>query len=109
MAQSKQGMHNSMLLECVRWDSEHVTLRDIEGEGEFVCIHSFCKANLRPALCFTISSAQGGTIPTCHTLDTHVDICTHAVVAQKRLATSRAKTDPSPTRLYYHHLMISLY
>ena len=47
MAQSKQGMHNSMLLECVRWDSEHVTLRDIEGEGEFVCTHSFC--NNEPA------------------------------------------------------------
>ena len=62
MAQSKQGMHNSMLLECVRWDSEHVTLRDIEGGGEFVCTHSFCKANLRSALCFTISSAQGRTI-----------------------------------------------
>ena len=63
MAQSKQGMHNSMLLECVRWDSEHVTLRDIEGGGAFVCTHSFCKANLRSALCFTISSAQGRTIP----------------------------------------------
>ena len=53
MAQSKQGMHNSMLLECVRWGSEHVTLRGIEGGGEFVCTHSFCKANLRSALCFT--------------------------------------------------------
>ena len=63
MAQTKQGMHNSMLLECVRWDSEHVTLRDIEGGGEFVCTHSFCKANLRSALCLTISSAQGRTIP----------------------------------------------
>ena len=62
MAQSKQGIHNSMLLECVKWDSEHVTLRDIEGSGEFVCTHSFCKANLRSALCFTISSAQGRTI-----------------------------------------------
>ena len=55
-------MYNSMLLECVRWDSEHVTLRDIEGEGEFACTHSFCKANLRSALCFTISSARGRTI-----------------------------------------------
>ena len=62
MAQSKQGMHNSMLLECVSWDSEHVTLRNVEGEGEFVCTHSFCKANLRSALCFTISNAQGSTI-----------------------------------------------
>ena len=25
MAQTKQGIHNSMLLECVSWDSEHVT------------------------------------------------------------------------------------
>ena len=64
MAQSKQGVHNSMLLECVRWDSEHVTLLDIDGGGgEFACTRSFCKANLRSALCFTISSAQGRTIP----------------------------------------------
>ena len=38
MAQSKQGMHNSMLLECVSWDSEHVKLRDVEGDGG-VCVH----------------------------------------------------------------------
>ena len=63
MAQTKQGIHNSMLLECVSFDTEHVTLRDFEGKGEFVCTHSFCKANLRSALCFTISSAQGRTIP----------------------------------------------
>ena len=63
MAQSKQGIHNSMLLECVSWDSEHVKLRNVEGEGEFVCTHSFCRTNLRSALCFTISSAQGRTIP----------------------------------------------
>ena len=31
MAQTKQGIHNSMLLECVSWDSEHVTLRNVEG------------------------------------------------------------------------------
>ena len=75
MAQTKQGIHNSMLLECVSWDSEHVTLRNVEGPlvadrndgqglegGEFVCTHSFCKANLRSALCFTISSAQGRTL-----------------------------------------------
>ena len=74
--QTKQGIHNSMLLECVKWDSEHVTLRNVEGPGclladrshgqgleEFVCTHSFCRANLRSALCFTISSAQGRTIP----------------------------------------------
>ena len=67
-----------MLLECVSWDSEHVTLRNVEGPGyplrdrnhgqglesaELVCTHSFCRANLRNALCFTISSAQGRTIP----------------------------------------------
>ena len=63
MAQSKQAIHNSMLLECVSWDSEHVRLRNVEGEGEFVCTHSFCRTNLRSALCFTISSAQGRTIP----------------------------------------------
>ena len=63
MAQTKHGIHNSMLLECLTWDVEQVTLRNVEGEGEFVCTHSFCKANLRPALCFTISSAQGRTIP----------------------------------------------
>ena len=63
MAQTKAGIHNSMLLECVNWDSEHVTLRNVEGEGEFVCAHSFCKTNLRSALCFTISSAQGQTSP----------------------------------------------
>ena len=53
-----------------------VTLRNVEGplmadrndgldswEEELVCAHSFCKANLRSALCFTISSAQGRTIP----------------------------------------------
>ena len=81
MAQTKQGIHNSMLLECVSWDGEHVTLRNVEGpllsdrndgleslKGElvcthdFVCTHSFCKANLRSALCFTISSAQGRTL-----------------------------------------------
>ena len=38
MAQTKQGIHNSMLLECVKWDSEHVTLRNVEGEG--VRVHS---------------------------------------------------------------------
>ena len=63
MAPGKQGIHNSMLLECVTWDSEHITLKDVEGEAEFVCTHSFCRANLRSALCFTISSAQGRTIP----------------------------------------------
>ena len=63
MAQSKQGIHNSMLLECVSWDSKHVTLRNVEGEGEVACTHSFGNANLRSALCFTISSAQGRTIP----------------------------------------------
>ena len=31
MAQTKQGIHNSMLLECVKWDSEHATLRNVEG------------------------------------------------------------------------------
>ena len=62
MAQTKQGVHNSMLLECVSWDSEHVTLRNVEGEGEFVCTHAFCRVNSRSALCFTISSAQGRTI-----------------------------------------------
>ena len=57
MAQTKQGIHNSMLLECVSWDSEHVTLRNVElvadrndGQGsegaELVCTHRFCKANL---------------------------------------------------------------
>ena len=71
MAQTKQGIHNSMLLECVSWDSEHVTLRNLEpvadrkdgleGAG-LVCTHSFCKANLRSALCFTISSSQGRTL-----------------------------------------------
>ena len=35
-----------MLLECVRWDNKHVTLRDIEGSAEFVCTHSFCKPAL---------------------------------------------------------------
>ena len=62
MAQTKQGIHNSMLLECVSWDSEHVKLRNVEGEGEFVCTHAFCRANLRSALCFAISSSQGRTI-----------------------------------------------
>ena len=41
------------------WDSAHVTLRNVEGEGGFVCTHAFCRVNLRSALCFTISSAQG--------------------------------------------------
>ena len=58
VAQSKQGMHNSMLLVCVRWDSEHVTLREIEGGGEFVCTHSFCKANLRSALFHNFKRAR---------------------------------------------------
>ena len=73
MAQTKQGIHNSILLECVSWDREHVTLRNVElvadrnhGQGleggELVCTHSFCKAFLRSALCFTISSAQGRTL-----------------------------------------------
>ena len=54
MAQTKQGIHNSMLLECVSWDREHITLRNVEGEGEFVCTHAFCRVNLRSALCFTM-------------------------------------------------------
>ena len=84
MAQNKQGIHNSMLLEYVSRDSEHVTLRNVEGHlcqtritevwkvrggggwivctHDFVCTLSFCKANLRSALCFTISSAQGRTL-----------------------------------------------
>ena len=38
MAQSKQGIHNSMLLEWVSWDREHVTLRSVKGEKR-VCVH----------------------------------------------------------------------
>ncbi len=41
MAQTKQGIHNSMLLECDAFDSEHVTLRNVEGEGEYVCTRAF--------------------------------------------------------------------
>ena len=37
------------------------TLKNVEGEGDFVCTHAFCRAKLRSALCFTISSAQGRT------------------------------------------------
>ena len=62
MAQSKQGIHNSMLLETVTL-GESITLRNVEGEGEFVLSHEFCRKNLRSALCYTISSAQGRTIP----------------------------------------------
>ena len=63
MAQSKQGIHNSMLLECVSFDAENVTLRNLEGEEEFVCTREFCRKNLRSALAYTIASAQGRTIP----------------------------------------------
>ena len=63
MAQSKQGLHNSMLLECVGFDAEAVTLRNLEGEGEFVLAPELCRKNLRSALAYTISSAQGRTIP----------------------------------------------
>ena len=38
MAQNKQGIHNSMLLECVSFDAENVTLRNLEGEAE--CLHA---------------------------------------------------------------------
>ena len=62
MSQTKQGIHNSMLLECVAFDSDNVTLRNVEGEAEYICTHAFCKVHLRSALCFTISSAQGRTI-----------------------------------------------
>ena len=62
MAQSKQGLHDSMLLECVSFDAENVTLRNLEGEEEFVCTREFCRKNLRSALANTIASAQGKTI-----------------------------------------------
>ena len=32
MAQSKQGIHNSMLLECVKFDAESITLSNVEGD-----------------------------------------------------------------------------
>ena len=32
MAQSKRGIHNSMLLECVKFVAESITLRNVEGE-----------------------------------------------------------------------------
>ncbi len=63
MAQTKQGIHNSMLLECKNFDYTSVTLTNIEGEGEFLLTHEICRKNLRSALCYTISSAQGRTIP----------------------------------------------
>ena len=63
MAQSKQGIHNSLLLECVKFDAESITLRNVEGEGEFVLTPAFCRKNLRSALAYTISSAQGRTVP----------------------------------------------
>ena len=47
MAQTKQGIHNSMLLECVSWDREHVTLRNVEGEGEFVCTHALLQSEVQ--------------------------------------------------------------
>ena len=52
-----------MLLECVSFDAEHVTLRNVEGEGEFVCTHEFCRKNTRSARAYTIASAQGRTVP----------------------------------------------
>ncbi len=43
MAQTKQGIHNSMLLECLRFDDVSVTLHNLEGEGEFLLSHEFCR------------------------------------------------------------------
>ena len=63
MAQSKHGIHNSMLLECVSFKAEDVTLRNLEGEEEFVCTREFCRSKLRSTLAHTIETAQGRTIP----------------------------------------------
>ena len=63
MAQSERGIHNSMLLECVSFDAENVTLRNLEGKEKFVCTREFCRKNLRSALAYTIASAQGSVIP----------------------------------------------
>ena len=43
MAQSKQHIHKSMLLESVSFDAENVTLRNLEGEEELVCTREFCR------------------------------------------------------------------
>ena len=43
---------------------------------------------------------------TWHTLDTPSDTCTPAVVAQKLLATSRAKTDPPRRHVRQHHARV---
>ena len=45
MAQSKQGIYNRMLLECVKFDAESITLRNVEAEGEFVLTPEFCRRN----------------------------------------------------------------
>ena len=47
MAQSKQGMNTSMLLECVSVDSEHVTLHTAEGARVCRAAPSLRVANLR--------------------------------------------------------------
>ena len=91
MAQSKKGMHNSKLLECVRWDSEHVTLRDIEGGAESSCAltasakQTCARRSVLRFLLRKVGPSRGALVcTTCHTLDLAVDIYTHAVVAQKR-------------------------
>jgi len=59
---SKDGVHNSMLLEVLRFDSESILVRD--KEGLTICLGvGWVRKNTRSGLCSTMVSAQGRTIP----------------------------------------------
>ena len=60
---TRDGVHNSMLLEVTSFDGETVSLKDREGDAEFRLSHAWVAKHTRSGLCFTISSAQGRSIP----------------------------------------------
>ena len=59
---TKDGIHNSMLLDMQSYNETTVTLKDREGDGVFTLSHEWVRRNTRSGLCFTIASAQGRTL-----------------------------------------------
>ena len=52
-----------MLLTVTGFDGETVGMKDREGDAEFRLPHAWVARHTRSGLCYTISSAQGRTIP----------------------------------------------
>ena len=60
---TKDGIHNSRLLEVQAYTGDTVTVKDREGDGVYTLSHEWIRKNCRSGYCFTIASAQGRTIP----------------------------------------------